>query len=403
MDKEALVIRNRAMTEAFHSIPLKHRVRHWLLRGVRLAPILRQKSSDKERILLIRPDHVGDMLLTLPAIHALKQAKPHAEIHALVGGWSAGVLANIPHIDTVLTLNFPGFSRNGEGKGALSPYQLAIKTARQLRQVGYTSAVILRPDHWWGALVAFLAGIPERIGYATRDVRPFLTHPLVHHHHHAILQNLRLVGRWTGEIAGDNIHYGYPLDDTDKQFIEGYLADCGISPNGRLLCIHPGAGTWVKRWDEHHWAQVADTLSEQLECTVVFTGGGHELPMIRNIINQMKNSACVMAGNTEIGQLAALYARALVVIGPDSGPLHLAAAVKTPTVSLFGPADPLEFAPWGAREQHYIITSDIGCRPCRVLDWGNDAPEFHPCVRDITTGRVLDAARRAVQASTNLE
>jgi heptosyltransferase-2/heptosyltransferase-3 len=144
---------------------------------------------------------------------------------------------------------------------------------------------------------------------------------------------------------------------------------------------------------------VADILSDQLECTVVFTGGGHELPMIRNIINQMKHSACVMAGNTEIGQLAALYARALVVIGPDSGPMHLAAAVKTPTVSLFGPADPLEFAPWGARDQHYIITSDIGCRPCRVLDWGNDAPEFHPCVRDITTGRVLDAARRAVQAT----
>lgn len=399
MDKEALVIRNRAMTEAFHATPLKHRVRHWLLRGVRLAPILRQKSPDKERILLIRPDHVGDMLLTLPAIHALKQAKPHAEIHALVGGWSAGVLANIPHIDTVLTLNFPGFSRNGEGKGALSPYQLAIKTARQLRQVGYTSAVILRPDHWWGALVTFLAGIPERIGYATRDVRPFLTHPLVHHHHHAILQNLRLVERWTGGISHDNIHYEYPIDEADSQFIEGYLADCGIPTEGRLLCIHPGAGTWVKRWDEHHWAHVADTLSEQLECTVIFTGGGHELPMIRNIINQMKNSACVMAGNTEIGQLAALYARALVVIGPDSGPMHLAAAVKTPTVSLFGPADPLEFAPWGARDQHYIITSDIGCRPCRVLDWGNDAPEFHPCVRDITTGRVLDSARRAVQAA----
>jgi lipopolysaccharide heptosyltransferase II len=399
MDKETLVIRNRAMAEAYHATPFKHRIRHWLLRGVRLAPILRQKAPEKERILLIRPDHVGDMLLTLPTIHALKMAKPHAEIHALVGGWSAGVLANIPEIDTVLTLTFPGFSRNGEGKGGLSPYQLAVKTARQLRHVGYTSAVILRPDHWWGALVTFLAGIPERIGYATRDVRPFLTHPIPHHYHHAILQNLRLIERWTGEIPIENIAYHYPIDEADKQFIDSYLADCGISPTERLLCIHPGAGTWVKRWDEHHWAHVADILSDQLECTVVFTGGGHELPMIRNIINQMKHSACVMAGNTEIGQLAALYARALVVIGPDSGPMHLAAAVKTPTVSLFGPADPLEFAPWGARDQHYIITSDIGCRPCRVLDWGNDAPEFHPCVRDITTGRVLDAARRAVQAT----
>ncbi|HRF94949.1 MAG TPA: glycosyltransferase family 9 protein [Aggregatilineales bacterium] len=398
MDKESIVLRNRAMTEAFHAIPIKHRVRHWLLRGARIIPVLRQKSPDKERILLIRPDHVGDMLLTIPAIRALKQAKPHAEIHALVGGWSAGVLANITEIDTVLTLDFPGFTRNGNG-GAVSPYQLALKTARQLRKVGYTSAVILRPDHWWGALVTYLAGIPERIGYATRDVRPFLTHPIIHTHRHAILQNLRLIERWTGEIPHAKVQYSYPLEDEDTQFIDGYLAECGFTPQTRLLCIHAGAGTWVKRWDETHWAHVADTLSEQLDCTVVFTGGGHELGMIRAITNNMKTNPCVMAGNTEIGQLAALYARALAVIGPDSGPLHLAAAMNTPTVALFGPADPLEFAPWGSREQHYIITSDIGCRPCRVLDWGNDSPDFHPCVREISVGRVLDATRRAVQAS----
>ncbi len=398
MDKEALVLRNRAMTEAFHAIPLKHRVRHWLLRGARIIPTLRQKSPDKERILLIRPDHVGDMLLTIPAIRALKQAKPHAEIHALVGGWSASVLSNITEIDTVLTLDFPGFTRNGSG-GTVSPYQLALKTARHLRQVGYTSTIIMRPDHWWGALVAYLAGIPERIGYQTRDVKPFLTHPIQRIHQHAILQNLRLIERWTGEIKHEQVQFSYPFDEADSQFIDGYLAECGLSPQARILCIHAGAGTWVKRWDEHNWAQVADTLSEQLNCTVVFTGGGHELGMIRTITNDMHTNPCVMAGNTEIGQLAALYARALAVLGPDSGPMHLAAAVNTPTVTLFGPADPVEFAPWGARDQHYIITSDIGCRPCRVLDWGNDSPDFHPCVRDITVGRVLETTRRAVQAT----
>lgn len=399
MERDALVIRNRAMADAFHTPPIKHRVRHWLLRGVGFIPILRQKLPDKERILLIRPDHVGDILLTIPAIRALKQAKPHAEIHALVGGWAAGVLANIPEIDMILTLDFPGFVRHSEGKGTLSPYQLALKTARQLRHIRYNSAVVLRPDHWWGAMVAHLAGIPERIGYATRDVRPFLTHPIAPVHQHAILQNLRLVERWTGGLPPEKVNYTYPISDEDKQFVDNYLVECGLSPQARLLCIHPGAGTWVKRWDEERWAQVADTLSEQLDCTVVFTGGGHELGMIRAITSHMKTNPCVMAGNTEIGQLAGLYARALAVIGPDSGPIHLAASVNTPTVALFGPADPLEFAPWGARDQHYIVTSDIGCRPCRILDWGTDAPDFHPCVREITIGRVLDATRRAVQTA----
>jgi ADP-heptose:LPS heptosyltransferase len=108
----------------------------------------------------------------------------------------------------------------------------------------------------------------------------------------------------------------------------------------------------------------------------------------------MKQPACVIAGETHIGQLAALYARARVVLGPDSGPLHLAAAVSTPTVTLYGPADPLEFGPWGPREKHIILASDIGCRPCRILDWADDNPDYHPCMRDITIGQVLDAARR---------
>ena len=88
------------------------------------------------------------------------------------------------------------------------------------------------------------------------------------------------------------------------------------------------------------------------------------------------------------------------MLGPDSGPLHLAAAVGTPTVALFGPADPVEFGTWGSPEKHIMLWSSIGCRPCRVLDWGGDAPENHPCVREIPVGTVLDAARRAFASTT---
>src|SRR5690606_30205365 len=133
---------------------------------------------------------------------------------------------------------------------------------------------------------------------------------------------------------------------------------------------------------------------EQLGARVVFTGGEHELSMIRRIVQRMTRPACIIAGETHIGQLAALYVRSLVVLGPDSGPLHLAAAVDTPTVSLFGPADPVEFGPWGSPEKHLILASDIGCRPCRILDWADDNPAYHPCLRDITIAQVLTAARQ---------
>ena len=203
--------------------------------------------------------------------------------------------------------------------------------------------------------------------------------------------------RWTGKLEPEEAVYTFPIDPFEKAYVNGYLEEWGITPDQPIICIHPGTGTWVKHWQEKQWAVVADTLSGQLDARVVFTGGDHELPLISRIVNAMNEKVCIMAGDTRIGQLGALYQRSQVVVGPDSGPLHLAAAVGTPTVSLFGPADPVEFGPWGQPNKHIVLTTDIGCRPCRVLDWGSDKPEFHPCVREISVAQVLEAARRAIQ------
>src|SRR5574342_92943 len=172
LDRDALVLRNRSMAQAFHKPSLKHQVRRLILRLASTAPIPKSKTSFSERILLIRPDHLGDVLLTMPAIQALRVSRPDVEIHALVGHWSADVIAAYPEVDLVLTLPFPGFSRSPKANW-YSPYELLIASARHLRYIGYTSAVILRPDHWWGAMLTKWAGIPERIGYDLPDVAPF--------------------------------------------------------------------------------------------------------------------------------------------------------------------------------------------------------------------------------------
>ncbi len=392
MDREALVLRNRAMAEAFHQVPLKHLVRRGLLRAVSHLPFAPIPKPAVERILLIRPDHLGDMLLTMPAVHALRLARPHAEIHVLAGPWAAEVLANTDDVDSVLTLRFPGFSRRTPG-GWRSPYEQAVTVSRLLRRVGYTDAVIMRPDHWWGAMLAHMAGIPRIVGYDLPDVACFLTEALPFRKQHAVLLNLRLVERWAGMVTHPRLHF--PVSEVDTRYIDAYLDAWGIAPRTPLVCIHPGAGTWAKQWEEAKWAAVADTLADQLTATIVFTGTGHEIPVVRRIAEQMQHRPCLIAGDTQIGQLAALFARSSVVLGPDSGPLHLAVAVGAPTVALFGPADPTEFGPWGTPEKNVILFSEIGCRPCGVLDWGTDDPENHPCVREITVGRVLEAARRA--------
>lgn len=394
MDREALVRRNRAMAEAFHAVPLKHQARRRLLRIASLIPTRPARLPSRERILLIRPDHLGDVLLTTPAIRALRAARPQAELHALAGPWSAEILAAYAEIDQVLTLPFPGFSRTPKADWK-SPYQLVLQAAGWLRRIGYSSAVILRPDHWWGALLAARAGIAERIGYAHPDVTPFLTESITLQPEHAIQQNLRLVERWTGTVSPDRVRYSFPVDPIDRAYIDGYLEEWNIGADQRVICIHPGTGTWVKHWVEENWAKVADTLAEQLDGRIVLSGGDREIPLAQRIAGQMKHKPVIAAGDTRVGQLAALFQRAKVVLGPDSGPLHLAAAVGAPTVALYGPADPVEFGPWGDPQRQIALTSDIGCRPCRILDWDSDDPAYHPCLREITVGRVLEAARRA--------
>lgn len=364
------------------------------MQTVSLLPITPIKARPN-RMLLIRPDHVGDVLLATPAIQALREALPYTQIHALVGPWSAQVLVNYDAVDAVLTLPFPGFGRHEYHSRLVSPYMALLTASRHLRRIGYSSALVMRPDHWWGAMLAFLAGIPHRVGYDLPGVSPFLTELHEHRHEHAVVQNLRLVERWTGPLEIQQTPLTFPVQDEDRAYVDGYLETWKIAPGQRVICIHPGSGTWVKLWRTENWARVADTLTEQLDAPVVFTGSDHELPLVLEITAQMQHRACIMVGDTRLGQLGALFSRARVVLGPDSGPLHLAVACGAPTVTLFGPADPVEFGPWGPRERHAVVTMDIGCRPCRVLDWGDDSPENHPCVREITVGQVLNAARRA--------
>lgn len=392
MARESLIRRNQQMAAAFHSRPMRHQLRHRLLNVIakfRFTP----SPIRGRRVLFIKPDHLGDMLLATPAIRAFKEARPHVEVHVLAGAWAAHILAAYPEIDRVLTIPFPGFDRNDDSQNPLAPYLQLIRVSRQLRQIGYSSAVILRPDHWWGAMLVHVAGIKERIGYQLEDVTPFLTRAVPHRHEHVIRQNLRLVEHWTGIIEDDEVPYTLPVYEDDRDFVNEYLLRCGVKANQTVICIHPGSGTWVKQWDNSHWAKVADTLADQMDAAIVFTGNHHELPLIGQIQNQMQHKACLTAGDMNLGQLAALYERAKVVLGCDSGPMHIAAAVHVPTVALFGPADPTEFGTWGDKNRHIVLTSHIGCRPCRVLDWGDDDPANHPCVRDITVAQVLEAAR----------
>ena len=414
---------------------MKRLLRTLILLAVRLlgAPGARTAAQSTSRplaatlrILLVRPDHLGDLLMTTPVFRALKQQAPNVHITMMVGPWSSEVVARHPDIDRVLTCPFPGFQRAAQK--ALAPYTLLFSTAKRLRREHFDLAINLRPDFWWGAALLYLARIPHRVGYALEPGKPFLTHALPFQSpEHATVSNLRLASAALPAIGYpplDELYTPerYPLhfiptpDEhkwvTDRLHNEGiepsYIVGAGLAPAlanlAPIVVIHPGSGAAVKLWRTEGWAACANALTKALTIAapvrIMLTGSKNERPMLEEISRNMQSSA-VLVTDTTIGQLAALLARALVVLSVDSGPLHLAVAQGTPTVQLFGPTDPRIFGPWGIRERHIVLASTHRCPtcktiPCGRLDFFPQEVVDHPCVRLITEQQVLSAINKLI-------
>ncbi len=411
MDFEAIAARNRARTQAKNRRTLRQEARLALLRlYARLAPAPPGHPGDPgqlppdARILVIRPDHLGDMLFTTPALRALRRSQPQAHITALVGPWAARVLQGNPDVDEVLTCPFPGFTRQPK-ENVVAPYRLLNDYAKKLRPYRFEAALILRPDHWWGALLAHRAAIPLRLGTACPEAAPFLTLALPPTpDRHEVTHNLALIAALPpspaaaeeGPGVGDEL--AFYLSDADRACVRRLLGDAP----GPWIAIHPGAGAPVKRWRPEAWAQVGDTLARETGAQIVLTGSSSEIALCQAVAAHMRSTPLILAGQTDLGALAAVYARCRLVLGPDSGPLHLAVAMGTPTIHLYGPADPARFGPWGDPSRHRVVTLGLGCSPCHRLDWPEAELEEHPCVWAISVERVLEEARDVLGTHGNL-
>jgi len=297
--------------------------------------------------------------------------------------------------DQVLVCPFPGFTRQPK-PSFLQPYALLGSHARLLQGQGYDLALVLRFDHWWGALLAYWAGIPQRVGYALPELRPFLTQPVLYTPgRHEVEQNLTLI-RAAWQRKGPPIEEAGALEFNpsaeDTEFATRYLVERGIEPQTPLIVIHPGAGAPVKLWRTEGFAQVGDRLVERYKARLLITGSSQEEGLVREIASHMRSQPLIAAGQTTLGQMAALMAHANLVMGVDSGPLHLAVAQGVPTIHLYGPVDHRAFGPWGDLRRHRVVISDLDCIPCNRLDYTPEELGEHPCVRLITVEEVLDVA-----------
>lgn len=352
----------------------------------------RRTSSrgDLSRILIIRPDHIGDILFTTPALRALRSKAPHAHLTYMVGPWAYAIVKENPHLDEIMVCPFPGFTRRPK-KHILHPYMLLRNYSRSLQAQSFDVALILRFDHWWGAMLAYWAGIPRRVGYALPQMNPFLTEAAPHvSGRHEVEQNICIVAT----AVDDDIREVGPLEFSPTK--EDLRSACTLltttSANQSFVCLHPGAGAPVKLWRHDAFAELADTITQKHGVQIIITGSAGERDLAEGIAQRMESNALVLAGQTSLGELGAVMGRCELVIGVDSGPLHLAVSQGVPTIHLFGPVDHRAFGPWGDPTKHLVVLSDMDCIPCNRLDYQPQELEQHTCVRSITVDQVLKAA-----------
>ena len=353
------------------------------------------------RILLARLDHLGDVLLTLPAATALRRALPAAEISVLAPAGVVEVARRCPDVDAthavpapVLTVPFEasGWRRVAEREGA------ALRGRFDL-------ALLPRPDDpWTGPLVA-AAGIPVRLGYDMPRTRPYLTAALpVPGGCHVVtfaLQLAAMATRCLGAPGTVDTRALLRLVSTadDEAEASEVLASVPYDQDAPVV-LHPGSGWPLKNWPPGRWGELAAALRQRYGVAPLVTGSAAEEELVRAVVAASGRRAVGLAGRLSLGGLIALLRRVRLLIATDGGPLHLAAAVGTPVVGLYGPADPVMYRPWCPPERRRVVRVQLPCSPCgTLLDPPCGAATEPACVTGITLDAVLTAADELLTAS----
>lgn len=311
------------------------------------------------RILLRATNWVGDAVMTLPALAALHQACPQAQIEVLARPWVATVYAGQPGVSRVLA-----FDKGGGQAGASG----LVGLARQLRARGYDWAVLLQ-NAFEAALIAWLARIPVRLGYS-RDGRGILLTHRAHlspdlrrvHETSYYLYILRQAGLLPADPPAQGVRPELRLAAGDRAWAAEYLQREGLT-GARLLGLAPGAAFGpAKQWPAQRFAAVARELADGFDAVLLFGSQG-EAGACAAVAQGLEGLAVRdLAGATDLGQALALLERTGMFITNDSGLMHAAAALGRPTVAVFGSTNPVTTGPLGPHTA--LVRTPVECSPC---------------------------------------
>ena len=343
-------------------------------------------SEATKSILLIRLDHLGDVLLTTPAIRSLKKTFPQARITMVIKEWSLEAIKNNPRIDNIIVFNPFWTIASNEGKrpeGVGGIYRLI----RLLRRERFDLAIDFKGDAR-NILIAYLSGAKRRLSYGIRGGGFLLTDDIPYEAEiHEIDKNLRLLNRLGINSQDDEMELYVTDEDTAR--VEQILEHKGVDLSHQTIALHYGGASPLKRWDMEKFITLAERIAEDNSANVLFFGGPYERETLQ--LSEKPEKGIFLMPVLTVCQMAAAFKRCGLLVCNDSGPMHVGFAVGTPTVAIFGPTFPHRFGPKDV-EKHRVVRSGLPCSPCWHPDKAIGCKE-RKCFNSIEVGSVLAAIK----------
>lgn len=339
-----------------------------------------------KKILVLRYRFIGDTILTIPFLRNLRRAEPDAYIAWVVAPGSSEVVNGIPYVDELIY--WDPVTIHADSRGTHRTFGDKLKFIRALRSQRFDKVYVLKRS-FGSALMGFLSGARQLIGFATEGRSFLLTRAVPYRHDQHEVQNFLDVLR-ADEIPVVDDYLEAWLSGEERQFADRFFQDAGVEPSELVIGIHPFAANPPRAWHLDNFIELARQLQERYHARILFLGGprDHEaLPGIRAALPKLPLEA---VGTTTLRQTMALLARCQLMVCNDSGIMHLAASLRLPLVVLFGPQSPVKFGPWG--ESSRVVTKQFPCSPCRQKFFTEcePAPDGRPaCIHSIRLDDVM--------------
>lgn len=296
--------------------------------------------------------------MTLPALAELRALAPHASIDLVAGSWNAAVAQAIPSVNRVEALDASWLARGQGGRG----FPALLLQARRWRARQYDLAINFEPDIRSNLLLA-ASGAARLAGFFSAGGGPLLDVALpydtrVHTADNAVALVRAALGRRSDVAPGAAL----AIPESARAEAAGLL-DGRHEP---IVAVHASGGRAIKQWPERRFADVARAIIERREGTIVLTGSAADRAHVDAVASLLPSGRVIdLAGGLDLIALAAVIERATLLVTGDTGPMHLAAAVGTPVVAIFGPSDPVRYAPRGPLDR--VVRIDLPCAPCNRI------------------------------------